>query len=84
MPVNPEQIKFIADAITDDPDILAFKEGKKEPSNKPDDLDVEEDFEVHDGYKKDKKKPEDKTDVRLGKDAGPEGEKGSKKSPYLK
>lgn len=64
--------------------LLGLSEAKKEPSNKPEDLDVEDSFEVHDDYDEDKEGPKDKGDPRLGLDSGPKGEQGSKKSPYLK
>lgn len=66
--------------------ILGLTEAKKEPSNKPDELDVEDDFEVHDGYDEDKKEPgkPGKQKRKSSLQDGPEGEKGSKKSPYLK
>ena len=61
-------------------------EARKEPSNKPDDLEVEDSFEVHDDYDEDKKEPGEpgKQKRKSSLQDGPEGEKGSKKSPYLK
>ena len=65
---------------------LGISEAKKEPSNKPDDLDVDEDFEVHDDYDDSKKKPGEpgKQKRKSSLQDGPDGEKGTKKSPYLK
>lgn len=64
--------------------ILGLSEAKKEPSNKPDDLEVDEDFEVHDDDYEAKKEPGEKGKPRNDLDSGPKGEQGSKKSPYLK
>jgi hypothetical protein len=63
--------------------LLGLQEAKKEPSNEPEDLEVEDSFEVHDGYEE-KKEPGEKGKPRHDLDSGPEGETGSKKSPYLK
>jgi hypothetical protein len=66
--------------------LLGLSEAKKEPSNKPDDLEVEDSFEVHDDYDEDKKEPGEpgKQKRKSSLQDGPDGEKGSKKSPYLK
>lgn len=64
--------------------LLGLSEAKKEPSNKPETLEVEESFEVHDGYDEDKSEPTEKQKRKSSLQSGPEGEKGSKKSPYLK
>lgn len=63
--------------------LLGISEAKKEPSNKPDDLEVEDSFEVHDDYDGNKKKPDNKQKRKSSLQDGPEGEKGSKKKPYL-
>lgn len=65
--------------------LLGISEAKKEPSNKPDDLEVEDSFEVHDDYDEDKKEPGEpgKQKRKSSLQDGPEGEKGSKKKPYL-
>jgi hypothetical protein len=65
--------------------VLGLSEAKKEPSNKPDDLEVEDSFEVHDDYDEDKKEPGEpgKQKRKSSLQDGPEGEKGSKKKPYL-
>ena len=63
--------------------LLGISEAKKEPSNKPDDLEVEDSFEVHDDDYEEKKEPGEKNKPRHDLDSGPEGETGSKKSPYL-
>ena len=66
--------------------VLGISENKKEPSNKPDDLEVEDSFEVHDDYDEDKKEPgkPGKQKRKSSLQDGPDGEKGSKRSPYLK
>ena len=66
--------------------LLGISEAKKEPSNKPDDLEVEDSFEVHDDFDDDVDEPREpgKQKRKSSLQDGPEGEKGSKKSPYLK
>ena len=65
--------------------LLGISEAKKEPSNKPDELDVEDSFEVHDDDYKEKKEPGNKNSPRNDLDKGPKGEEGSKTpSPHLK
>lgn len=64
--------------------ILGLSEAKKEPSNKPEDLEVDDAFEVHDGYDEDKKEPNDKQKRKSSLQDGPDGEQGKKGSPYLK
>jgi hypothetical protein len=51
MTVNKDQINQVAKMLTDDPDIFSEAKSKsKKPSNEPDDLEVDDEFEVHDGY----------------------------------
>jgi hypothetical protein len=59
---------------------------KKKPSNTPDELDVDDKFDTHDGYDDNRKEPAKpgKQKRKSSLQDGPEGEKGSKKSPYLK
>lgn len=64
--------------------LLGLAEATKKPSNEPEELEVEDSFEVHDGYDEDKKGPTDKQKRKSSLQDGPEGEKGSKKTPYLK
>lgn len=82
MAINEEQINQVAKMLTDDPDI--FSEAKKEPSNKPDDLEVGDKFEVHDGYDE-RSEPADPGDQHRSSSLqdGPDGSKQPKDSPYL-
>lgn len=64
--------------------LLGLSEAKKGPSNEPDKLEVDDKFEVHDGYDEDKKEPNDKQKRKSSLQNGPEGAKQPKNSPYLK
>ena len=82
--MNNKDIEKIADMLTEDPDI--FSEAKKKgPSNPPDDLEVDDEFDVHDGHEESKEPKEPGKQKRKSslKD-GPNGAKQSKSSPYLK
>jgi hypothetical protein len=81
MPVNENQIDQVAKMLTDDPDI--FVEDKT-PSNVPDDLEVDDKFETHDGYEErsEPAKPGDQHRSSSLQD-GPDGAKQTG-SAYLK
>lgn len=64
--------------------LLGLSENKKEPSNKPDKLEIDDKFEVHDDYDEEKKEPNDKQKRKSSLQNGPEGAKQPKNSPYLK
>jgi len=83
MTVNKDQINQVAKMLTDDPDI--FSEAKaKEPSNVPDDLEVDDEFEVHDGYEERSEPAEPGSQHRSSSlQDGPDGAKQTG-SAYLK
>jgi len=81
--MNKKDIEKIANMLTDDPDV--FSETKQGPSNPPDDLEVEDEFKVHDGHEESKEPKEPgKQGRKSSLQDGPDGAKQSKGSPYLK